>query len=66
VRGPLTPVDGAWARAPPSRPEGRHDITRHPGPPAAAVRVVPRQGPAPMEYVIGRKAATGAGQDDQA
>jgi SAM-dependent methyltransferase len=32
----------------------------------AAVRVVPRQGPAPMEYVIGRKAATGAGQDDQA
>jgi SAM-dependent methyltransferase len=30
-----------------------------------AVRVVPRQGPAPMEYVIGRKAATGAGQDDK-
>jgi hypothetical protein len=28
--------------------------------------VVPRQGPAPMEYVIGRRAATGAGQDDQA
>jgi hypothetical protein len=28
-----------------------------------AARVVPRQGPAPMEYVIGRRAATGAGQD---
>lgn len=28
-----------------------------------AVRVVPRQGPAPMEYVIGRRTATRAGQD---
>ena len=28
-----------------------------------AVRVVPRQGPAPMEYVIGRRAVMGAAQD---
>ncbi len=29
-----------------------------------AVRVLPRQGPAPMEYVIGRRAAAGPRQDD--
>ena len=28
-----------------------------------AVRIVPRQGPAPMEYVIGRRAVTQARQD---
>jgi len=40
--------------------EHRGDLVRRRG---AAVRVVPRQGPAPMEYVIGRRAAMGAAQD---